>query len=43
MQGRNGDANVENRLVDTVGEGERGMERVVQMEKVASTYIYYHV
>ena len=27
MQGKNGDANVENRLVDSVGEGENGIHR----------------
>ena len=37
MQGRNGDEDVENGLVDTE------KEIVVQMEKIASTYIHYHV
>lgn len=36
MQGRNGDADVENGLVDKEGEGEGG-----QIEKIASTYIHY--
>ena len=36
MQGRNGDADVENGLVDKEGEGEGG-----QIEKIASTCIHY--
>ena len=37
LQGRN-DSDIENELLYTVGE-----ERVGQMEKVAWTYIHYHV
>ena len=38
VQGKNRDAGKENRLVDTLGELKGGMN-----EKVALTYIYYHV
>jgi len=38
LQGRNGDTDVEKRLLDMVREGARG-----QMEKVASTEIHYEV
>ena len=38
LQGRNRDADIENRLVDTARE-----ERVVRIEKVALVYIHYHV
>ena len=38
LQGRNTDADVENGLVDAVGEGRKGW-----IERVALTYMHYHV
>ena len=38
MQGRNGDANIKNKLVDIAGK-----ERVGRIEKVVLTYIHHHV
>lgn len=35
MQRRNGDADVENELVDTVGEGGRGMEKLSCVKWIA--------
>ena len=45
MQGRNRNAGIENRGVDTGrgGEGETGEVRVRQIERVALPYIYYHM
>ena len=39
MQGRNGDADIEFGLVDTVGEGEHGMNGEVKLTYI---YIYTH-
>ena len=43
MQGRNGDTDVQNRLVDTNPPHKTGRERVGRMDKVESTYIHYHI
>ena len=39
MQGSNEDADIEKRLVDTVGEGQGG----AKIERVALKYIHYHM
>ena len=41
MQGSRGDTDRENRLVDTVGEGEGGMNRETSIEAYASPYVKY--
>ena len=41
MQSSKGDADLGNRLVDTVGEGEGGMNRETSIEAYASPYVKY--
>ena len=39
MQGNRGDADIENRLVDTMGEGEGGMNSKSHIEAYALPYV----
>ena len=43
MKGSREDTKIENRLVDTVGEEEGGMNRESSMETYTVQYVKYHV